>query len=188
MKSLTAVISIIFFLCGCGQSQDSLHNYSLNLKNLLDSMSISDDRIYIEIDKSEYILTIMSDTLVIKQYPVVLGNNPVDDKLRQGDQCTPEGRFKVRTKYPHGTWNKFIWIDYPNEHSWAKHNKAKSDGVIEETAGIGGEIGIHGVPRGSDEIIDLGMNWTLGCISLKNKDINEFYPYIRTGTLVIIEQ
>ena len=107
-------------------------------------MSISDDRIYIEIDKSEYILTIMSDTLVIKQYP--------------------------------------------NEHSWAKHNKAKSDGVIEETAGIDGEIGIHGVPRGSDEIIDLGMNWTLGCISLKNKDINEFYPYIRTGTLVIIEQ
>ena len=63
MKSLTAVISIIFFLCGYGQSQDSLHNYSLNLKNLLDSLSISDDRIYMEIDKSEYILTIMSDTL-----------------------------------------------------------------------------------------------------------------------------
>lgn len=179
---------MIFLLTGCGQSQDVLKNYSLNLEGLLDSLAIPEDRIHIAVDKSEYILSIMADTLVIKQYPVVFGSNPVDDKLRQGDQCTPEGRFKVRTKYPHRSWDKFIWIDYPNEDSWAKHNRAKRDGIIEESASIGGEIGIHGVPRETDEIIDLGLNWTLGCISLKNKDINDFYSYIHTGTLVIIEK
>ena len=186
MKPLVAIFSLMLMLTGCGHSQTSLINYSLNLEVLLDSLSISGDRIHIAIDKSEYILSIMADTLVIKQYPVVLGGNPVDDKLQQGDQCTPEGRFKVRTRYPHRSWDKFIWIDYPTENSWTKHNNAKRQGLIEETASIGGDIGIHGVPRGTDEMIDLGMNWTLGCISLKNKDINDFYPYISMGTVIII--
>ena len=188
MKSITALFSLILMLTGCVHSQSVLKNYSMKLDVLIDSLSISGDQIYLSIDKSEYKLSVMADTLTIKEYPVVLGGNPVDDKLRQGDQCTPEGRFKVRTKYPHSSWDKFIWIDYPNEDSWTKHNNAKHLGLIEETANIGGEIGIHGVPRGSDEIIDLGMNWTLGCISLKNEDINDFYPYISAGTLVIIEQ
>jgi len=126
--------------------------------------------------------------MILKQYPIVLGGNPVDDKLRQGDQCTPEGEFLVRAKYPHRSWDKFIWIDYPNENSWIKHKQAKQEGTIKEYEKIGGEIGIHGVPNGTDEIIDLGMNWTLGCISLKNRDINDFYPFIKKGTPVIIQK
>ena len=129
----------------------------------------------------------MLDSQVIKQYPVVLGENPVDDKRMQGDHCTPEGQFKVRTKYPHQSWEKFIWIDYPNDASMKKFNAAKASGDIPEDASIGGEIGIHGVPGNSDEIISLGINWTLGCISLKNEDINDFYPYIKEGSLVHIQ-
>jgi murein L,D-transpeptidase YafK len=55
----------------------------------------------------------MADTIIIKQYPVVLGGNPVDDKLLQGDLCTPEGNFLIHAKYPHKSWEKFIWINYP---------------------------------------------------------------------------
>jgi len=188
MKSLITLSGLVLILtCSC-HSQSFLKNYSMKLEVLLDSLNITGDPIYITIDKSEYKLSVMSDTHTIKEYPVVLGGNPVDDKLKEGDQCTPEGRFKVISKYPHRSWDKFIWIDYPNEDSWSKHQNAKQLGQIEETASIGGEIGIHGVPSGSDEIIDLGMNWTLGCISLKNKDINDFYPYLSEGTLVIIEE
>jgi hypothetical protein len=94
----------------------------------------------------------------------------------------------VHTKYPHRSWDKFIWINYPTEDSWKKHRQAKRDGIIDQSAKIGGEIGIHGVPAGTDNLIDLRMNWTLGCISLKNNDINDFYPFIKAGTAVIIER
>jgi murein L,D-transpeptidase YafK len=188
MKALHATLLIVVLSCSCGHSQRSLKNYSANLGDLLDSLSVDPSGIHIHIDKGDYRLSVVSDTFIIKQYPVVFGGNPVDDKLRQGDMCTPEGRFKVITKYPHRSWDKFIWLDYPTEDSWRKHRQAKREGIINQSARIGGEIGIHGVPKGTDNMIDIRMNWTLGCISLKNKDVNDFYPYIRKGTVVTIEK
>ena len=154
----------------------------------MDSLNINGSPVSVEIDKSENWLRILVDTIVLKQYPVVFGGNPDDDKRMQGDECTPEGKFTVRSKYPHKSWSKFIWIDYPNEESWKKHNQAKRNGEIPGNAKIGGEIGIHGVPKGSDFLIDMKMNWTLGCISMKNKDVNEIYPYIHKNTLINIHK
>jgi murein L,D-transpeptidase YafK len=188
MRKPLLIILILTIICCHGFTLRHLVNDSIPLDEILDSMGIVPGTICLQIDKSDFILSIMTDSIVIKQYPVVLGGNPVDDKLCQGDQCTPEGRFSVRAKYPHQDWSKFIWIDYPNEDSWQKHRKAKEKGIIDEQVAIGGEIGIHGAPKGTDEIIDLGMNWTLGCISLKNKDVNEFYPFINKGTMVIIQK
>ena len=131
-------------------------------------------------------MDIVYDKKVIKTYPVVFGFNPFDDKLKQGDGCTPEGEFGIRAKYPHSSWSKFIWIDYPNKASWEKHAKAKKDGTISKKATIGGEVGIHGVPAGYDYIIDEKQNWTLGCISLKNKDIDDLYESIGTKTRILI--
>jgi murein L,D-transpeptidase YafK len=188
MKPIFSMLLVMVLSTGCGRTQGPLINYSLDLKDLIDSLSLPADRIRIEIDKSRYILSVRVDSILIKQYPVVFGANPMDDKLRQGDRCTPEGRFRVISKYPHRKWDKFIWIDYPNEQSWEKHRQAKRDGIIDESAEIGGEIGIHGVPRGTGAMINLRINWTLGCIALKNKDINDLYPFIQTGTVVIIEK
>lgn len=92
--------------------------------------------------------------------------------------------FEVSPK----SWSKFIWINYPTEDSWKKHNNAKEVGNIPSDAKIGGEIGIHGVPHGMDEYINLKYNWTLGCISLKNKDVNEIYPYIQEQTKIEIRK
>jgi murein L,D-transpeptidase YafK len=170
----------------CVRSQEPLINYSVDLKDLLDSPTLPAGSIHLEIDKSRYRLSVCIDSVVVKQYHVVFGSNPVDDKLMQGDRCTPEGRFRVLSKYPHRSWDKFIWIDYPNEASWEKHRQAKRDGTIPADAKIGGEIGIHGVPRGTGAMINLRMNWTLGCISMKNRDVNDLYPYVQTGTVVII--
>lgn len=163
-----------------------LKNYDTPLAELLRTYNIDARDISILIDKSEYTLTVMKDTLAIKEYPVVFGGNPVDDKRMQGDLCTPEGTFKMISKYPHKSWSKFIWIDYPNHSSWQKHNEAKRKGAIPQNAKIGGEVGIHGVPRGTDHMIDMKYNWTLGCISLKNKDIDELYPYISESTRIVI--
>jgi murein L,D-transpeptidase YafK len=74
----------------------------------------------------------------IKTYPVVLGNNPRNDKLCQGDACTPEGVYRVRAKYPHPRWDSFIWLDYPNTQNWLMFSGAKLAGRIPPVASIGG--------------------------------------------------
>jgi murein L,D-transpeptidase YafK len=163
-------------------------NQQVPLQKLLDSLHLSVSSLRIVISKSEYQLAVYSDTILIKNYPVVFGPNPEDDKLRRGDGCTPEGVFKVKSKYAHKKWSKFIWIDYPNEDSWRKHKLAKEQKLIPAKADIGGNIGIHGVPKGGDYAIDYRQNWTLGCISLKNKDVDEIYPFIHSNIEIEIKK
>ena len=180
IRSLILVLSFLTYLTFNSHSEEE------PLKRLLESKDINPQQLLISIDKSDYRLMIQSGGEVIKSYPVVFGANPVDDKLMEGDQCTPEGEFKVRAYYPHQSWSKFIWIDYPNEQSWEKHNEAKYNGTLHENAKIGGEIGIHGVPQGYDYAIKQQINWTLGCISMTNKDIEVICPYIYEGMKVNI--
>ncbi len=149
-----------------------------SISEIMDSLQLKKEALRISIDKSDYKLYVMADTSIVKSYSTVFGTNPVDDKLMQGDRSTPEGNFKVRAFYPHKSWSKFIWIDYPNASSWEKHNKAKEDKMIPANAAIGGEIGIHGVPKNSAGLIASKQNWTWGCISLSNEDVNELYTII----------
>ena len=186
MKHLIAFILIL--TCSCNASNTHYKNYQESLSDLLQQMQIETGQISILIDKSDYKLTVMKDTLIVKEYPVVFGGNPVDDKHRQGDQCTPEGAFKMISKYPHKNWSKFIWINYPTPESWNKHNQAKVDETIPANSKIGGEIGIHGVPYGCDYLIDNRQNWTLGCIALKNVDVDELYPFILETTVIRIKK
>ncbi|OGR31611.1 MAG: hypothetical protein A2139_03815 [Desulfobacca sp. RBG_16_60_12] len=131
-------------------------------------------------------LTIYQGLTPLKTYPVVLGNNPYNDKLCQGDACTPEGVYRVRAKYPHPKWDAFIWLDYPNTQNWLKFGRAKQAGRLPPDADIGGQIGIHGT---EDPLKNLtGENWTKGCVSLLNKDLEEIYPLVNDQTLVVIRK
>ena len=165
-----------------------LINENRSLAFLIDSLQVKQHNISIHIDKSDFVLSVMDIDKVIKQYSVVLGTNPIDDKRIQGDRCTPEGTFHIVSKYPHKNWRKFIWIDYPNEESKRKFKEAKSKREIPKDAKIGGEVGIHGTPEGGDYLIDNKVNWTWGCISLNRKDVDEIYPYIKKSTEIIIEK
>lgn len=187
-KRLLFILGLVFGFTGCYTQTGNFKNYNRTLYDLLLELNIDSTKLSIRIDKSEYKLSVLYKGDIIKEYPVVFGPNPVDDKLMQGDGCTPEGTFHIKSKYPHKSWSRFVWIDYPNKDSWEKHNKAKAEGKIPKNAKIGGEIGIHGVPRDSDFIIGLKYNWTLGCISLKNKDVEEIYPYINEKTIIQIQK
>ncbi len=170
------------------QSVNKLINYNIPLSTLIDSLKLNKMHAKILVSKLKYQLSVSIDSKIIKTYPIVLGTNPVNDKLREGDRCTPEGTFKVKAKYPHKSWSKFIWFDYPNVESYKKHNQAKKDKVIPMNSTIGGDVGIHGLPNGADYAIDTRQNWTWGCISLKNKDINELYQLVFVGMTVEIEK
>ena len=143
---------------------NDLLNYERSLQGLLGT-KIDKQRITILVEKSEYRLTILYDGEPIKQYPIVLGGNPIDDKLRQGDGCTPEGMFIIQDLYPHETFSKFLYLNYPNYDSWAKHNQAIKEGEIPADSAIGGDIGIHG--SAEDSQVERMENWTGGCIALK---------------------
>lgn len=162
-----------------------LLNENRSLSDLL-KKDFDKKNLKLHISKSEYKLTVIYRQKKIKEYPIVLGGDPVNDKLREGDKRTPEGQFKIKTLYPHRAWSKFIWIDYPTSESWQKHRLAKRAGKIKLNDRIGGQVGIHGVPDGGDPLIDYRINWTLGCISLKQKDINEIFSVVQAGTSIEI--
>jgi len=131
-------------------------------------------------------LTLYHGLTPLKTYNVVLGNDPYNDKLRQGDTCTPEGVYRVVTKYPHQKWDYFILLDYPNTKNWVKFGQAKKAGRVPAEADIGGAIGIHGTEDASRNLS--GENWTKGCVSLLNRDLEEIYPLINEKTLVVINK
>jgi murein L,D-transpeptidase YafK len=140
----------------------------------------------LKIEKSRFLLTVLYRGKPLKSYPVVLGANPVDDKLREGDNCTPEGEFKiVEVRSPH-KWSRFMLLNYPTSASRTRFLTAQKRGDLPAGATIGSAIGIHGVPKGFDSAIDARENWTAGCIALKTADINEIYSVCRRGTAVRI--
>ncbi|MEW6660406.1 MAG: L,D-transpeptidase [Thermodesulfobacteriota bacterium] len=131
-------------------------------------------------------LTLYRGLTPLKTYNIVLGNDPRNDKLRQGDTCTPEGVYHVVSKYPHRKWTYFILLDYPNTQNWVKFGRAKQAGRVPPEADIGGAIGIHGTEDDGKNLA--GMNWTKGCVSLLNRDLEEIYPLINEKTLVVINK
>lgn len=182
------LVCFLFLLVACS-SIDEGSDHKVVYKNYsppLDQLISADDDIAIHVIKSEYVLHIVAADTIVKSYPIVLGKNPIDDKRCEGDMCTPEGKFYIRDKYPHKSWNKFLWVDYPSKESWQKPQNAKSKGLIPEDATIGSEVGIHGVPEGKDYLVDEAKNWTWGCVSMKNKDVEEIYPYVVVNKTPII--
>ena len=142
--------------------------------------------VYLIIDKSDYELNVYDDKGWFATYPVVFGNNSLDDKKMEGDRCTPEGNFHIISKKIHNKWDRFIALDYPTKESYEKFRERKSRGEIPAGARIGGGVGIHGTWPNDDYIIDRYKNWTNGCVSMKNNDVQDLYNYTGVGTTVTI--
>lgn len=177
-----AVILLSLLLSAALHAQDR----SLSVSEQIALYQLDPDAVTVHISKLSHTLTLSIGKHTLREYACVFGGDPVSDKKYEGDQCTPEGTFHVQSKYPHKSWEKFIWIDYPTADSQRKYKANKRRGLIPAGKGIGGSIGIHGVPHHHDYLIDKNANWTLGCISLRTADINEIYRYVHTGTEIVI--
>lgn len=154
----------------------------------LDPAKIDRDKVFLLIDKSNYRLYLYEDTKLLKTYKVVFGNYDLKDKKMKGDKETPEGTFHIIDKHYDKRWSRFMLLDYPNAESWNKFNKRKARGIIPANAKIGGSIGIHGVRPGVEPGIDMRVNWTDGCISMKNAAVDELYDIVKVGTPVVIRR
>lgn len=150
------------------------------------AMPVSPVRIVI--DKSSYELYVYDKLGWFATYPVVFGNSSLEDKKMEGDRNTPEGSFKIASKRVHEKWDRYMGLDYPTKESLAKFNDRKRRGEIPAGATPGGGVGIHGTWPHEDFVIDRYKNWTNGCISLKNEDVEDLYSYIPVGTPVTIRK
>jgi murein L,D-transpeptidase YafK len=156
------------------------------LKKIVTERKIPASELKIIIEKEARTFSVYYKSECLITYPCVLGFAPEGDKMQEGDGKTPEGTFGIKSMYKHKSWSYFIWIDYPNETSWKRFNERKKNGLLDKNATIGGEIGIHGVPQGSDDLIENVSDWTLGCISLSTKNITDVYQSINTKTKIEI--
>jgi len=140
------------------------------------------------VDKSSYELYVYDAEGWFATYPVVFGNSSLADKKMEGDRNTPEGSFKIVNKRVHDKWDRYMGLDYPTKESLEKFNDRKRKGEIPASAKPGGGIGIHGTWPNDDFVVDRYKNWTNGCISLKNEDIEDLYSYIPIGTPITIRK
>ena len=105
----------------------------------------------------------------------------IQDKLRAGDRATPEGMYRIVQKKGPGqtAYYKALLINYPNDEDRAAFNTAKQRGWISRFARIGGLIEIHGEGGRRED-------WTLGCVALENRDMDELFRVVSVGTPVTI--
>jgi murein L,D-transpeptidase YafK len=144
--------------------------------------------IYIVVDKSDYELNVYDDEGWYATYPVVFGSKDLSDKMMEGDRRTPEGTFRIISVRPHNKWHRMLMLDYPNQQSWTKFRQRKASGLIPASAKIGGGIAIHGTWPNDNIVVDDFTNWTNGCISLKNEDIDDINSFLSIGTIVEIKR
>jgi murein L,D-transpeptidase YafK len=144
--------------------------------------------VYIIVDKSDYELQVYDEEGWYATYPVVFGSKSLDDKMMAGDRKTPEGTFRIISKKRHDKWHRMLMLDYPNKESWEKFKLRKAQGLIPRSAAIGGGIALHGTWPNDNIVVDDYTNWTQGCVSLRNSDLDEICEYIEPGTKVIIRK
>jgi hypothetical protein len=133
------------------------------------------------IDKLNQECHVLRHGRVVETFPVEMGNSWMERKLTEGDRATPEGRYQIAAMKGHGNsrFYKAALLSYPNQADRTRFVKAKRSGQIPQGARIGGLIEIHG--EGGR-----GNNWTAGCVSLANNDMDRLMSMLRVGTPVTI--
>ncbi|WP_313740878.1 L,D-transpeptidase family protein [Pseudomonas sp.] len=130
--------------------------------------------------KSERRLQLLSRGEPLKTYRISLGKQPKGAKLREGDKRTPEGFYWIDWRKNSSRYNLAMHVSYPNVADAAR---AKQAGVPP-----GGMIMIHGTPLDEQypEWYFHTLDWTEGCIAMRNADMREVWSLVKDGTMVEI--
>ncbi len=130
---------------------------------------------YVIVNKGDRRMFLMHHDRVLENYDIKLGFAPIGHKYFEGDGRTPEGVYRIDRRNPNSKFHLSIGISYPNE-------------IDVETAKLlgkppGGDIFIHGqaAPKMKNK-----ADWTWGCISVSNKEIEQVYSMVRDGTPITI--
>ncbi|MCP5364859.1 MAG: L,D-transpeptidase family protein [Hyphomicrobiales bacterium] len=130
------------------------------------------------VKKAERRLYVFSNGTIIAVYPIALGRNPVGPKVFVGDGRTPEGRYVIESRNENSDFYRALKISYPNEEN---KEIARQYGIPP-----GGQIMIHGQPNRNRPDLDTNSDWTEGCIAVTNRQMDELWRTVKTGTPINI--
>lgn len=154
------------------------------------------------IDTKMFSLTVLSasNRPLARFHNIALGRGGVSDIHLAGNATTPLGTFHIAWINPRSRFRIFFGFDYPTRSNGAR---AFALGILDQTdyeailrahshgylppqnTVLGGQLGIHGIGDGSPEI-QRNVNWTNGCIALRNEDAIALAKWVHVGTKVVI--
>jgi len=136
---------------------------------------------FILIEKNKRQMSVYFKGNLLRTYNISLGFSPIGHKMQEGDGKTPEGIYFISHKIPNSQFHLALQISYPNKNDI---RQAK-----EKRVSPGNNIMIHGLKNGLGWISKLHIlkDWTLGCIAVTNKEIEEIYGATKVGTRIEIK-
>lgn len=161
MIRYAVLIGLIAMLSACGGSKFRTYN--------------GPEVTRVIVDKGNRRMHLLHHKKVLKSYRVQLGFTPLGHKQFEGDGKTPEGNYFIDRRNPNSDFHLSLGISYPNAKDIAR---ARALGKSP-----GGDIFIHGKPNKRK---GTGPDWTAGCISVKNRQIERIFAMVKNGTPITL--
>lgn len=132
------------------------------------------------VEKSKNKMYLLDGNKTIRTYNISLGGNPIGHKQQEGDMRTPEGEYLLIYKNNKSKFYRSITVSYPDEDDI---KRAMARGV-----NPGGDIVIHGFPNELGNVTGPfePLNWTEGCIAVRNHEMDELFNLIALNTPIEI--
>lgn len=153
--------------------------------------------------RSAHELLVKLDGSTLRTFKVAFGSGGRKAKQFEGDHKTPLGTYYIKRVRNSERFHLFLQINYPNvadaERALQSHiiSKKEYNAIINahmkgqlppQNTALGGSIGFHGIGSETKDKIEIHefVDWTKGCIALRNHEIEELNRYINLGTKVSI--
>jgi len=135
--------------------------------------------------KSKRVLVLFDENgEVLSRHRISLGKNPVGTKLKEGDYKTPEGIYSIVDIRTDPKYYKEILISYPNEEDRRRSRELGFN--------PGGGITFHAqVPwnwDGHGDDYTLEHDWTIGCMAMTNRGMDDVWSRVDKNTVVEIRE
>jgi len=128
------------------------------------------------VDKSARTISLMRDGKAVFSADISLGKNPAGQKRREGDQRTPEGKYKLIWGNDASTHHKALLVSYPN--------KAQASRAAAKGEAAGGGIMIHGQRQWWRYFTRSPL--TNGCVGVSNLAMDVIWSAVDLGTPIEI--
>lgn len=151
-----------------GPVKGGWHGWSTGMLTQLERKKKAENgRFCIVVDKAAYELKLYGRGKLLQSSPMDLGENPYDDKVSGGKECTPEGLYAVEYK-EYTKYHEALLLGYPNISDKKEHGRLRKEGKIGH--GLGKWLEIHG-----HDLPDNRSNWTDGCVAISDEFMDRLY-------------